>query len=361
MTKLQQRPVPPICVVLALTLAGAVRAATPAVPLDPIRAIVDAFETHDVVALGDGNHGNIQINDLRIALLHDAQFQQRVQDIVVEFGNARSQDVIERYVRGEAVPESRLRQVWEDTAQANPVWDVPVYAQFYRAVRDINATLAPQRRLRVLLGDVPFDWSRVKTFADLDRQPRRNDAFVADLLSKEVLARRHRALLVYGEVHLLRRPATDGAQTIVSALEQRGARIFSIYTNALVDIVPLQDDIAQWPAPALARISGTPLGAVPFTRYNPFSQQFTLAADGKRQQVPAPDPTLARPMEEQFDAVLYLGPPSTLRMSQPSAELCRDKAYVTKRFFRMELVGMGALIGPAKQYCGAVAPGSMDN
>jgi hypothetical protein len=36
--------------------------ARPAVPTDPITAILDAFKTHAVVALGVGVHGNDQIN-----------------------------------------------------------------------------------------------------------------------------------------------------------------------------------------------------------------------------------------------------------------------------------------------------------
>ena len=62
------------------------------------------------------------------------------------------------------------------------------------------------------------------------------------------------------------------------------------------------------------------------------------------------DPT-ALPMERQFDAVLYLGPQSTLRASLPSPSLCVDAAYLKKRFFRMELVGMGRMIAAARQYC----------
>jgi erythromycin esterase-like protein len=32
----------------------------PAVPLDAVSAIIEAFTTHDIVALGEGSHGNEQ-------------------------------------------------------------------------------------------------------------------------------------------------------------------------------------------------------------------------------------------------------------------------------------------------------------
>jgi hypothetical protein len=46
-------------------------------------------------------------------------------DIVVEFGNSRYQDVMDRFVRGEDVPHAQLQPVWQNTAQAHEIWDVP--------------------------------------------------------------------------------------------------------------------------------------------------------------------------------------------------------------------------------------------
>ena len=38
-------------------------------------------------------------------------------DVVIENGNARYQDVMDRYVRGDEVPYEALRHVWHDTTQ----------------------------------------------------------------------------------------------------------------------------------------------------------------------------------------------------------------------------------------------------
>ena len=102
-------------------------------------------------------------------------------DIVVEFGNARYQAIIDRFVAGEDVPHPELQKVWQNTTQAHPVWDSPIYEEFFRAVRAVNATLPTERRLRVLLGDVPIDWDRVTSLEDLQRQPVRSDARRAEL------------------------------------------------------------------------------------------------------------------------------------------------------------------------------------
>src|SRR5687767_13873324 len=75
----------------------------PAVPLDPIPAILDAFRSHEIVALGDA-HGTAQAQAFLKALVRDARFATTVDDIVVEFGNARYQDLVDRFVAGGQVP-----------------------------------------------------------------------------------------------------------------------------------------------------------------------------------------------------------------------------------------------------------------
>jgi len=56
-----------------------------------------------------------------------------VNDVVVESGSARHQDLLDRFVRGEEVQDATLRHVWEDTTMPNPVWDRPIYEDFFRA------------------------------------------------------------------------------------------------------------------------------------------------------------------------------------------------------------------------------------
>src|SRR5688500_11169889 len=68
----------------------------PAVHREPIATIVDAFRAHPLVALGD-NHGNVQLHEFRLALVRDPRLADALNDIVVEFGNARYQDVMDRF------------------------------------------------------------------------------------------------------------------------------------------------------------------------------------------------------------------------------------------------------------------------
>src|SRR5688500_2775588 len=70
-----------------------------ATPLDPIATIVDAFRNHPVVAV-DEPHGNEQSHAFRLSLIRDPRFHTIVNDILVEFGNSRYQNVMDRFVGG---------------------------------------------------------------------------------------------------------------------------------------------------------------------------------------------------------------------------------------------------------------------
>ena len=70
-------------------------------------------------------------------------------------------------------------------------------------------------------------------------------------------------------------------------------------------------------------------------------------------------------MQDQFDAVLYLGPPSsiTIRRSEIAPSLCADAAYMKMRLSRLALMDPpGATLPPGvispterlKRYCDSV-------
>ena len=153
-----------------------------------------------MVTLGEGGHNNEQTHALRMSLIRDPRFAKVVNDIVVEFGNSRYQDVMDRFVGGEDVPHATLQQVWQNTTQAHEIWDVPIYEEFFQEVRKINAKLPKKRKLRVLLGDLPIDWDQIKTQDDL-RKVVRSDTVPAGIIEREVISKGRRALVIYGDMH----------------------------------------------------------------------------------------------------------------------------------------------------------------
>src|ERR1700722_6000465 len=182
-------------------VAAGIAQAAAAKPLDPVDGIINAFKTHDVVALGEGDHGNEQGAAFRTKLYRDPRFQAVVNDIVVESGNGRYQAMMDRYIAGETVPEKELRMAWLETTQPNDVWDRDIYADMFRTRREINQTLPKAKEVRVLLGDTPYPHDPAKPPTP------RTDRFPAELIEREVIAKKRKALIVYGEMHYLRREA----------------------------------------------------------------------------------------------------------------------------------------------------------
>lgn len=331
-----------------LTGAQGVTPPIPAVPIEPITGILEMFKTHDVVALSEGNHGNEQGHAFRLALVRDPRFAAAVNDIVVEFGNAHYQAVIDRFVQGEQVAHEELRKVWQDTTQRGTVWDRPIYEEFYRAVRDVNAALPVERRLRVLLGDTPMDW-----YAPQRSSPPRTDDFPASLIQREVLSKNRRALVIYGGMHLTRKrtpylPPKDPALaplvatlisqmqsgSIVAQLDRMGARVFVVSTSTDFDISLIQANVVEWRRPSLALIRATLLGLASSLTYFPRSSP-VIRGRGGIQETLQPDLAAVPPMQEVVDAILYLGPPSSITQSRLSRELCSDPSYVKMRVERL--------------------------
>ncbi|MGF6809460.1 hypothetical protein OKW30_004586 [Paraburkholderia sp. Clong3] len=318
-------------------------------PIDPIAAILDAFKSHNVVALCDGGHGCEQAYAFRVSLIRDPRFAYIVNDIVVESGNSLYQEMMDRFVAGDDVPEDQLRQAWQNTTQPHDVWDRPVFEGLFREVRDVNASLPKDRQIRILLGDPPIDWSKINSADDLDKAWKamgdRNTCAV-EIIQREVLARQRRALVVYGGMHLLRKNLywqlkfPEKAEqrfdplpnTIVSLLESQGVKVYSVWTPVFGDPATLQSDVSSWLTPSLALILGTPLGEASFRSYYPHAM-FTRHDDVMVEIYV--DPVRSPVMQEQFDAILYLGPPSELTWSELSPALSSDPAYIKMRSDRL--------------------------
>jgi len=300
-----------------LTMAQSAAAPKPAVPLDPVKAILDAFSSHSIVALGEP-HGNEQAAAFRLDLIHNPRFADVVNDLVIEAGNSRYQDVVDRFVSGQPVADETLQQAWQNTTVANFVWERPIYEQFVRGVREVNASLPKQKQLRLLLGDPPIDWNTVHSSDDLLKWLVLRDSSAAAVVREQVLAKGRHALVIYGEGHLWRR---DAGNNLVSRLEAEGTKVFIISTPVFTDLSSKQPGVSSWPIPSFALLSGTVIGAEHFQLLFGFPRTNNDAVR----------------YEDQVDAVLYLGAPSTMTTSRLPAPLCADERYVSMRLARMAL------------------------
>jgi len=339
----------PILLLIVAWPAGSGLSSQPpvaAVKLDPIEGIAGAFRSHQVVML-PGGHGSKPFHDLLLSLARDPRIQAVVNDIVVEFGSSRYQDLIDRFMRGDEISDAALRQVWQNTTIPGVTHDGPYVEEFYRTVREINASLPKEQQYRVLLGDPPIDWAHIANKRDLRKWTVLRDSYPADLIRREVTVRGRRAIVAYGHLHFPRKEMLSNydmsnwqAQTMTSLLESvAGTKVFAIWAEGGDEIVKLQPGIASWPRLSLTRIRGTVLGAADFTLFNGADKdRYTIRGVDDFVKIPK-DRHLPMRMEDQVDAIIWNGnaPPKPILLS---AATCADPAYLPMRLARVALGGL---------------------
>ena len=325
-------------------------------PIEPISAILTAFDQHNVVALSEP-HRNEQAHALRLALVRHPRFSSMVDDIVWECGNASYQDVMDRFISGEDVA---WNPAWQDTIGSigSTLCDQQMYEDFLRAVRELNMRLPKDSHVRVLLGDPPVDWDTVKSAEDAIKWAEQRGSHVAAVIRREVLSKGRRALMIYGWAHLMYaniRQNYDSTRpsTIGMVAEDPKARVFTIWSDTTVDLSKFQPSVSSWSAPSLAMLRGTQMGARDFVDFwnaagNP-QARFTTR-EGKRIEI-TKEEWRPRRMEEQFDALVYYGPQSAMTYSRLPLTKCTD-AYIKLRVARMSVVGQPTK--PLIDYCASV-------
>jgi hypothetical protein len=186
--------------------------------IDAIRGVVAALHEHPLVLVGE-DHWLQQAGDSYIALIRDRGFQDAVQDIVVEFASRNGQALLDRYIAGEDVPFTEVEHIWRNTTKVAS-WESPIYANWLAAIRRVNKNLPASRRKRVLAGDTPIDCQRIHTHAEWAALGDNNVSF-ADIITSEVLAKRHHALVALGASHATKSSTQDEAANTTSRVESR--------------------------------------------------------------------------------------------------------------------------------------------
>jgi hypothetical protein len=229
-------------------------------PQDPVQGLLKVFDTHRIVMLGE-IHECRQEWDLLRRLIADPGFDARVNDIVMEFGNARYQDVVDRYTAGENIPAAQIQRAWRDVVGAlGPV--SPVYGEFYAQVRAVNQKLPKNRRLRILLGDPPIDWERVQSREDVAPFLPFRDEFYAQVVRQEVIAKKRKGLLIMGAGHFRRnagRPGSVENELLMALVQPYVVLPGSNMVNGYDDLDARFDSL---PSPSLVELKGSWVGTL---------------------------------------------------------------------------------------------------
>jgi hypothetical protein len=306
-------------------------------PEDAIRATIAAFDTFRIVAIGD-LHNTRDLNNFVLSLVRHPAFPNAVNDIVVEGNNSLLQPTLDRYIAGEDVPIADARRLWRDNTVAGGGTDFQ--AQLFQLIRRINQKLPMAKRLRVLAGEPPVDWSTVTPEIYQRQVLEQRYEHIAVVMEKEVLAKNRKALMFYGGAHV--RHGTSGMAVERYERKHPGVTfvIFPYYgvagfgqrcgSPAAFDGATHETEMTSWPVPSLVRTKGTWLADLA-------KSPRPLGVGGVGAQ-----PSLGASPADPIDAYLYLGPPSLLLSEQPSAYVFTDNTWRAELQRRQVAAGLNA-------------------
>jgi len=182
-------------------------ASSPASAQSNQRAVLDEilklYKSYDVVLLGEQHDGKLSF-EFRMALLRHPRFGSIVQDIVIESANSLYQDLLDDFVlRLKNISAGDLQMVWRNTTMPTGVWDPPIYEEFIRAVRTLNASRRLDKRIRLIAGDPPIDWTKVTSGDQLLKFALQRDETAYTAIENESLAKHRKVLVIYGGAHLV--------------------------------------------------------------------------------------------------------------------------------------------------------------
>jgi hypothetical protein len=291
-----------------------------------VDAVFAAFQKHRLVAIGEGGvHGLQEHHDALTMLLTDPRLPEVVDDVVVEFGNALYQAMMDRFTAGVPVANADLRRAWRNTTQSPmATWDAPAYEHVYRMIRAVNGPLPPHKQVRVLLGEPPIDWSKVTTRDELFAFLVQRDTHAASVLEREVLKKGRRALICYGAAHVLHWTSNQPIQPsgIVSIVEQHTSeRAYSIatLTPPAGDPGGLAARLSEYKPRTVIPTADTWLGALDAGLLYPSALRS-----------PSGQPTnfmCGIPLGSILDAGLYVGQPDGLTVSREDPAIYLDQGY----------------------------------
>ncbi len=306
-------------------------------PSDPGQTLLSLFTRYRFVALGE-LHYNQEIWDLVDDLVRQPGFADRVSTVGFEGGNSAYQDLMDRYVNGEAVTEAEIKKVWRNNTQNTTTFDAPVYLRFLNRIRDLNQRLPAAKKVRVLLMDPPIDWQTVKSRADRDKFALQRQDNMEKVIEAEVYQQNKTLLYVAGPVHIDRNQSNPLIKNPLVRLEAKypgttfSATTYSGFGLNEQRLGEVEAQFAAWPKPGIALLKDTWVGEL---------------EGGINSRIKNADGTITNPypglkMQDIHDAILFLGNRSQLTLSDPSKGVCtgkpEDQAWIDELLRRQEVI-----------------------
>lgn len=198
-----------------------------------IEKLLKSINSYNALAFSE-DHSMSSDDHFIIKMISHKSFPSSINDIVIEAGNARYQNIVDDYIlRNKNIPMSDLKKIWFDTTQLG-IGECPFYERLLKLVRKINKDLSSYKKVRILLGDPPINWDLIKSFKDWKKFQNRDGHFAGTTI-KNSLSKNRKALLIAGSDHFL-----NQSNTITKILRGKGYKIHVIKTLNASDLDELE-------------------------------------------------------------------------------------------------------------------------
>jgi len=301
---------------------------------DAIRYIANLISEYPIVCLGEGGHQARKPHEFLRALLSDPDVLRELDVVIVEFATSRYQRVLDDFIMGRDVPYDELCRVWRDTS-TSPIapWNSPLYFELLKLIRDNNRSLAANKRIRVLAGDPPIEWEKIRNRRDFeDASTSRND-YASELAMEQAFTLNKKVLIIYGGAHLPKASvgAKDDPRNSISyriQLEHRG--LLQVIEFLQPEDLGVEDRMNELEEGMIYVTKDHWIGEIDARRF--FPETYTIVTDSETGEKRWEKGVLYRglPVKELFDALIYIGPSSEWGIVGDSPEIYQDEEYWTE-------------------------------
>jgi len=244
--------------------------------------------------------------------------------------------------------------VWRNTVAQDPTLEGVGYQTFFAVVRAVNLSLAPDLRIRVLLGEPPIDWSSIHTREAWQRIYAQREEHAAKVIVREILDRGKKALVIYGTAHFYstalpvswQEPATGLAEIVERSHPNAFYRVAPYGGYKVPGCSAALEAQMKWPKRVLiSPIRGTALEAA---LMRPECMQ---KMEQPKPAIPAEE--LARFEKRSYeidtgvlaDALLYIAPAEDLKRTPQDPAIWMDPDY-DRELHRRYLIRRGEPLHP---------------
>ncbi|WP_111979380.1 hypothetical protein [Algibacillus agarilyticus] len=292
-----------------------------------VDAILDKFSTHTLVAMGD-YHWNAEVMQFINNLVAQPRFAHEIKHIIVEFGNARFQPLLNDYLQGKAVSDTELKQVMRSSIFFT-AWQPNEYGQFFSIIRQHNLHLSTAEQIKVTLAEPAFTWQASTTQTEWQKAANNKvSGFYAQ--AEKAIQKKQKTLMVFGAFHLLKATSISSSpipiknQPLATQIEaQYPGKLYVVWPATQPEFTQAIADITN---PALIELNNSPIGDLAFVDLLPKSKVRLSRME-----------RLDAKASELSDAYLFVG--QTERSTRFPPDVMADKAWIKEMQRRVAIVG----------------------